>query len=49
MAKETENKALNKEKMVQAIEYLYHNPNLGFYLIAHDLHKTPLSSLMITY
>mgnify|MGYP003387819790 len=48
MAKETENKILEEEKVTLGVNAVLTNPNLGYYVVAKNENKI-LGSLMITF
>ena len=48
MAKETENKVLNKETVTKGVSQVLNNTTLGYYVIAKN-NDNILGSLMITY
>ncbi|KAL4481080.1 hypothetical protein ABPG72_015035 [Tetrahymena utriculariae] len=49
MAKETEGKQLILEEVKKAVDYIFYNPNAGFYLVsAFASQNKPVSSLLIT-
>lgn len=49
MAKETEGKELNVEEVIKAVDFMYSNPDIGFYLVGVTKDDTIISSELNTF